>query len=73
MVQLIDGILFLVCWHGSGGSLVPRPLHPAFVAYSMKSGGRPGRIYHMMCATADATFSLAHVWVYPFRSCVWFS
>ena len=28
------------------------------VACSTKSGGKPGRIYHMMCAAADAMFSL---------------
>jgi len=39
-------------------SLVPRPPCSAFVACSMKSGGRPGRIYHMMCAVADVMFSL---------------
>ena len=37
-------------------SLVPRPPRPAFVACSTKSGGRPGRIYHMMRATADVTY-----------------
>jgi len=39
-------------------SLVPRPPHPAFVACSTKSGGRPGLIYHVMCAAADVMFSL---------------
>ena len=39
-------------------SLVPRPPRPAFVACSMKSGGRPGRIYHVMHAAADVMFSL---------------
>ena len=34
-------------------SLVPRPPRPAFVACSMKSGGRPGQTYHMMRATAE--------------------
>ena len=29
-------------------SLVPRPPLPAFVACSTKSGGRPGRTYHMI-------------------------
>jgi len=42
----------------SYSSLVPRPPRPAFVACSMKAGGRPGRIYHVMRATADVTFSL---------------
>jgi len=37
-------------------SLVPRPPHPAFVACSTKSGGRPGRTYHVMCAAADVTY-----------------
>ena len=44
--------------HTHTHSLVPRPLRPAFVAYGMKSRGRPGRIYHMMRATADVTLSL---------------
>jgi len=39
-------------------SLVPRPSRPALVACSTKSGGRPGRIYHVVCAAADVTFSL---------------
>ena len=39
-------------------SFVPRFPRPAFVACSMKSGERPGRIYHVMCATADVMFSL---------------
>ena len=39
-------------------SLVPRPPHPAFVACSTKSGGRPGQTYHMMRAAADVMFSL---------------
>jgi len=39
-------------------SLVPRPPRPAFVACSTKSGGRPGRIYHVMRAAADVMFSL---------------
>jgi len=39
-------------------SLVPRPPRPTFVACSTKSGGRPGRIYHVMRATADVMFSL---------------
>jgi len=37
-------------------SLVPRPPLPAFVACSKKSGGKPGRIYHVMRATADVTY-----------------
>ena len=32
---------------------IPRPPHSAFVAYS---GGRPGRIYHVMCAAADVLY-----------------
>ena len=39
----------------SQSSLIPRPPHPAFVACSAKSGGRPGRIYQ---AAADIVFSL---------------
>jgi len=39
-------------------SLVPRPPRPAFVACSTKSGGRPGRIYHVMRAAADVMLSL---------------
>ena len=39
-------------------SLVPRPPRPAFVACSTKSGGRPGRIYHVMRAATDVMFSL---------------
>ena len=38
---------------GYTASLVPRPPRPAFVACSMKSGGRPGQTYHMMRATAE--------------------
>ena len=38
-------------------SLVPRPPRPAFVACSTKSGGRPGRTYHVMRAAADVMFS----------------
>jgi len=37
-------------------SLVPRPPRPAFVACSTKSGGRPGRIYQVMRATADIMY-----------------
>jgi len=37
-------------------SLVPRPPRPAFVACSTKSGGRPGQIYHVMCAAADVMY-----------------
>jgi len=37
-------------------SLVPRPPRPAFVACSVKSGWRPGRIYHVMRATADVMY-----------------
>ena len=36
-------------------SLVPRPSRPAFFTCSMKAGGRPGRICHVMRATADVT------------------
>ena len=36
-------------------SLVPRPPRPAFVACSTKSGGRPGRTYHVMRAATDVT------------------
>ena len=39
-------------------SLVPRPPCPAFVACSTKSGGRTGRIYHVMHTAADVMFSL---------------
>ena len=42
----------------SSTSLVPRPPRPAFVACSTKSGGRPGRTYHVMRATTDVMFSL---------------
>ena len=44
--------MYIIC------SLVPRPPRPAFVACSTKSGGRPGRTYHVMCAAADVMFSL---------------
>ena len=37
-------------------SLVPRPPRPAFVACNTKSGGRPGRTYHVMRAAADVTY-----------------
>ena len=37
-------------------SLVSRPPRPAFVACSTKSGGKPGRIYHVMRAVADVTY-----------------
>ena len=37
-------------------SLVPRPPRPAFVACSMKSGGRPGQTYQVMRAAADVTY-----------------
>ena len=43
--------------HSAVPSLVPRPPRPAFVACSTKSGGRPGRIYHVMRAVADVMFS----------------
>ena len=43
---------------GATPSLVPRPPCPAFVACSTKSGGRPGRTYHVMRAAADVMFSL---------------
>jgi len=39
-------------------SLAPRPPHAAFVACSMKIGGRPGGIYHVMRAAAYVMFSL---------------
>jgi len=42
----------------SSCSLVPRPPRPAFITCSTKSGGRPGRTYHVMRATADVMFSL---------------
>jgi len=45
-------------------SLVPRPPCPALSLAVRKAGGRPGRIYHVMRAAADVTFSLhAHIWV----------
>ena len=47
-----------VCLSEWGASLVPGPPRPAFVAYSTKSRGRPGRIYHVMRAAANVTFSL---------------
>jgi len=37
---------------------------PTFVSCSTKSGGRPGRTYHVMRAAADVMFiQFAHVWV----------
>jgi len=64
MVQLVHHNLrrnewmWVWIWTHQLGSLIPRPPRPAFVACSTKSGGRPGRIYHVMRATADITFSL---------------
>jgi len=40
-------------WTQLDHSLIPRPPSPAFVACSTKSGGKPGRIYHVMRAAAD--------------------
>ena len=39
--------------HIASPSLVPSPPRPAFVTRSMKSGERPGRIYHVMHAAAE--------------------
>ena len=39
-------------------SLVPRPPCPALSLAVRKAGGRPGRIYHIMRAIVDVTFSL---------------
>ena len=50
----------------SSCSLLLRPPCPAFVACSTKSGGRPGRINHVMRAAADVMFSLLTSGFFPF-------
>jgi len=41
--------------HIASPSLVPRLPRPVLSLAVWKAGGRPGRIYHMMRATADVT------------------
>ena len=50
-------LIITFCSHGALTSLVPRPPRPAFVTCSTKNGGRPGRIYHVMRASADFTYA----------------
>ena len=57
----LETLHIIICWtsrYTMRNSLVPRPPCPAFVSCSTKNGGRPGRIYHVMHAAADVTFSL---------------
>jgi len=49
-------------WDSIHSSLVPRPPRPAFVACSMKSGGRPGRTYHVMHAALTSRTVTSHDW-----------
>ena len=49
-LQLLTLQLYVLTLH------IPRLPHSPFVACSMKSGGRPGRIYHMMRAAADVLY-----------------